>query len=125
MNLLAKTILVAGVALAAWTFAGCQPAAPVASNTSPAEPAHADVAANLAKLPAEDQPLAVAQGYCVIQSNEKLGSMGVPIKVMVKDEPVFVCCKGCEKKAIAGGDATLAKVAELKAKVTAEKTSTP
>jgi hypothetical protein len=39
---------------------------------------------------------------------------------MVKDQPVFLCCKGCRRKALADPDKTLAKVAELKAKVKAD-----
>lgn len=42
--------------------------------------------------------------------------MGTPVKVMVKEQPVFLCCKGCRRKALADPDRTLAKVDELKAK---------
>jgi len=42
--------------------------------------------------------------------------MGVPVKVMVKDQPVFLCCKGCQKEALADPDKTLARVKELRAK---------
>ena len=35
---------------------------------------------------------------------------------MIKDEPVFLCCKGCAKKAHDKPDETLAKVKELKAR---------
>lgn len=75
--------------------------------------------AAIAKLSAEDQPLAEAQGYCAVTS-EPLGSMGPPIKLVLNEKAVFVCCKGCEKKAKANPDKTLAKVAELKAKVETE-----
>lgn len=74
---------------------------------------------NLAKLSDIDRTLAEAQGYCAVTS-EPLGSMGPPIKVIVNDQPVFVCCKGCEKEAKSHPDRTLPKVAELKAKVQAE-----
>ncbi|MCC7333981.1 MAG: hypothetical protein IT422_02725 [Pirellulaceae bacterium] len=30
--------------------------------------------------------------------DESLGSMGTPIKAMVGDKPIFLCCKGCVKK---------------------------
>jgi hypothetical protein len=40
--------------------------------------------------------------------------MGEPVKVMINDEPVFLCCKGCTKKALKNGDQTLAKAKELK-----------
>ena len=75
--------------------------------------------AGFAQLSAEDRSLAEAQGYCAV-SGEPLGSMGPPLKLMVNDQPVFVCCKGCEKKATSHPDQTLAKVAELKAKVKSE-----
>lgn len=75
--------------------------------------------ASFAKLSTQDRPLAEAQGYCAVTS-EPLGSMGPPIKLIINEQPVFVCCKGCEKKAKATPDKTLAKVAELQAKVKSE-----
>jgi hypothetical protein len=75
--------------------------------------------ASFAKLSPEDRALAEAQGYCAVTS-EPLGSMGPPLKVVVNDEAVFVCCKGCERGAKSNPEKTLAKVAELKAKVKAE-----
>ena len=51
-----------------------------------------------------------------IEDENRLGTMGTPYKVMVKDQPVFLCCKGCQKRALADPDRTLARVAELKAK---------
>ncbi len=104
---------------------GCQPATKSPPPAATAGPASAEVLANLAKLSPEDRALADAQGYCSVQPEERLGSMGVPIKVMVKDQPVFVCCKGCEKKAVRDADATLAQVADLKAKVASEKAAQP
>jgi len=71
----------------------------------------------LAKLDPEDRRLVEAQGYCPILTDNRLGSMGMPVKVMVKGQPVFLCCKGCVNKALAGGQATLDKVAELKTKM--------
>lgn len=75
--------------------------------------------ASFAKLSTQDRPLAEAQGYCAVTS-EPLGSMGPPIKLIINEKPVFVCCKGCEKKAKSTPDKTLAKVAELQAKVKSE-----
>ena len=60
---------------------------------------------------------------CAINSENRLGSMDVPIKIMVKDQPVFLCCPGCKKKALADPERTLAKVAELKA--AADQDATP
>ena len=73
-----------------------------------------DVQANLGKLSAEDRQIAVAQKMCPV-TDEPLGSMGVPIKLMISDQPVFVCCKSCEKSAKKDPDKTLQKVSELKA----------
>jgi len=62
-----------------------------------------------AALSAEDQKLAKAQGTCPV-SDEKLGDMGTPIKVMVGDTPVFICCAMCKKALLADPDKFLAKL---------------
>lgn len=77
----------------------------------------ARIRANLAKLPEEDRQLAEAQGFCPIMVKNRLGVMGPPIKVMIKDQPVFVCCAGCRRKALANPDRTLAIAAQLQAKM--------
>jgi Cu(I)/Ag(I) efflux system membrane fusion protein len=88
----------------------------------PSTPDDADVRekkikATLAKLPAEDRALAAVQKFCPIQEEQRLGdTMGVPVKVMLKGQPVFLCCKSCVKQATKDPDGTLAKVKELKAK---------
>ncbi len=46
---------------------------------------------------AADKPLIAKQAKCPVM-DEPLGSMGGPIKVMVGDKPIFLCCKGCIKK---------------------------
>jgi uncharacterized protein (TIGR03000 family) len=74
--------------------------------------------ANLAKLSPEDRELAEAQKFCVVENKTLLGAVGVPVKVMVKDQPVFLCCKACIKEAQAEPEKTLAKVKELIAKNT-------
>ena len=79
----------------------------------------AEIKEELAKLNPEDRKLAEAQGYCAIESDNRLGVMGVPYKIMIKDQPVFLCCKGCAKDAQKDPDKTLAKVKELKEKVAA------
>ncbi|HEX3150966.1 MAG TPA: hypothetical protein VHR66_23000 [Gemmataceae bacterium] len=86
------------------------------SKSVPMPKANADtIKANLDQLPAEDRALAEQQKLCA-ESDQELGSMGVPIKVMVKGEPVFVCCKGCENGVQKDPDKTLAKVKALKEK---------
>ncbi len=93
------------------------------SATSPrpsmTRPEEAKVKANLAKLSAEDRTVAEAQGYCPILQHNQLGAMGKPLKVLVKGQPVFLCCKGCKEEALANADQTLADVAKMKAKVKA------
>jgi hypothetical protein len=70
----------------------------------------------LARLDPGDRRLAEAQQFCAVETENPLGSMGTPVKVMVKDQPVFLCCKGCRKRALEDPEATLARVRELKAK---------
>ena len=77
----------------------------------------ARIDANLAKLSDEDRQLAEAQGYCAIMVKNPLGAMGPPVKVMIKNQPVILCCEGCQKKALADPKRTLATVEQLKSKV--------
>ena len=72
-----------------------------------------------AMLSPEDRKLVDAQEWCPVMTDNRLGEMGVPYKLMVKDQPVFLCCKGCQRKALADPDKTLAKVEEFKKKVKA------
>ena len=81
----------------------------------------ATIKANLAKLSPEDRKLAEEQKWCAIEDDHLLGAMGTPVKVMIKDQPVFLCCKGCVKSAKKDPDKTLEKVKELKAKAAAGK----
>jgi Cu(I)/Ag(I) efflux system membrane fusion protein len=67
----------------------------------------------VAKLAEPDRLLAQAQRVCPI-TNQLLGSMGVPIKLVLKGQPVFVCCEGCVAEAKTNETQTLAKVEELK-----------
>ena len=73
----------------------------------------ADIQAALAKLKPEDRKLAEAQKFCAVLTKNRLGMMGAPVKVMIKDKPVFLCCKMCQAKATANPDKTLATVADL------------
>jgi hypothetical protein len=83
----------------------------------------AKIKENLAKLTPEDRKIAEEQKWCAVEDDNLLGLMGTPVKVMIKDEPVFLCCKGCVKSAKKDPDKTLAKVKELKAKAAAEKSA--
>jgi hypothetical protein len=118
----------AAVLLATVALSGCGQDKPaVEPQPAPAKPDAGptdEVAAERAKLSPDDRALVEAQEWCVISSDERLGSMGPPIKLDVKGQAVFICCKGCKRKAEADPDKTLAKVAELKAKAKAEKPTT-
>lgn len=98
-----RILSVVSVVSIALLLAGCD-SAQTGTSTSPLQPQHADHVVNqgqkvsFAKLSTQDRPLAEAQGYCAVTS-EPLGSMGPPIKLNINKKPVFVCCKGCEKKA--------------------------
>lgn len=81
-----------------------------------AESEQKEIEASIALLPPEEQALAKAQGFCAVME-KPLGSMGMPIKLSVNNETIFVCCKGCSRKALAEPEKTLAKVSELKARV--------
>jgi multidrug efflux pump subunit AcrA (membrane-fusion protein) len=68
---------------------------------------------NIAKLSAADQALARAQMLCPI-TGLPLGSMGVPQKLTIKGQTVFLCCTGCIDAAKRQPDKVLKRIAELK-----------
>lgn len=111
-----------GAAVAALALAGCGGEKPVAAPAGVSPPtarsAHEvdEVAAERAKLSPEDRVLVDAQEWCAVSTDERLGSMGPPFKLDIKGQPVFVCCKGCKRRAEADPDKTLNTVAGLKAK---------
>ena len=84
-----------------------------AGTAATAQDKEASIRANLAKLPEKDRKLAEAQKYCAVETDDRLGATGVPEKIMIKDQPVFLCCKGCEGEAESDPDATLKKAEEL------------
>ena len=59
-----------------------------------------DVAGNMKKLDAaviEKQKASYVAKKCPV-SGEELGSMGDPLNVVIANQMVSLCCKGCEKK---------------------------
>jgi len=70
----------------------------------------------LARLSAADRRLAEAQEFCPVQQDSRLGSMGPPVKVMILDQPVFLCCEGCQKEAVSHPSQTLGRTEDLKTK---------
>ena len=98
---------------------------PTASAPAPvaaADTKEAKIREARSELTPEDQALVEAQEWCAVDNSERLGEMDVPFKVMIKGQPVFLCCGGCRKEALANPDKTLANVEELKAK---KKTNPP
>lgn len=74
----------------------------------------ARIQANLEKLDPADRELAQEQKYCPIMTEKQLGEMGKPIKMVLNDQTLFVCCKGCEKAATKNPDKTLDALKKLK-----------
>jgi Cu(I)/Ag(I) efflux system membrane fusion protein len=114
----AETRLTSG---AASTYFGATGATQSAQHSSTAEivpsmneDEDTKVKAVLSTLSRADQRLAEAQRYCPVLETSRLGSMGLPVKILLKDQPVFLCCKNCEKQARANPVQTLAKVEALK-----------
>jgi hypothetical protein len=60
-------------------------------------------------LTAADRELIAKQKVCPV-SGQALGSMGDPIKVVVKGQTVFLCCSGCVEKIQKDPDKYLAKL---------------
>jgi len=89
------------------------------AKTTNEEDQEAGIHSALAKLTPADREQATAQKYCPVIEANRLGSMGEPVKVMVNNQPVFVCCKGCVRKAQQDPSKTLAKIEELKVQVKA------
>jgi hypothetical protein len=124
-------LLAAVVVLVPLVLAGCSggdkgtgPAPAVEgkeATKAPPSAQDAEVRAEREKLSPEDRTLVDAQEWCAVSTDSRLGSMGPPPKLTVKDQPVFICCKGCQKKALGDPDKTLAAVAALKARAKAEK----
>jgi len=103
--------LAAGLALlAALAAAGCSGGdgkpMPGKGKAATAE----EIRAAREKLEPADRALAERQEWCVVATKQRLGSMGVPVKVTVKGTPVLLCCGHCEKKALADPDKTLASL---------------
>lgn len=66
---------------------------------------------NVEQLPEADRQLALKQGICPVTS-APLGSMGVPVKITLRGQTVFLCCKGCLGKAKRSPDEMLKKLAD-------------
>ncbi len=104
------------------TLAGCGTEAgkPVAETepTSPADHNHAvnsgmndmeKMQMELAKLDPADAESAKQQHFCPV-TDQMLGSMGLPHKVDVNGQLVWICCEGCEEKLLSDPETYLAKI---------------
>jgi Cu(I)/Ag(I) efflux system membrane fusion protein len=60
--------------------------------------------------PSDDAALIAFQKICPV-TGAKLGSMGSPIKLILNDQPVFICCSSCQKLLQENPDEYLAKLA--------------
>ena len=83
--------------------------------TTPDDP-DATLTAALAPLSPEDRQSVDLQRYCPVLTQNRLGSMGTPVKLTIGEESVFLCCEGCSDKARSDPSGILAKVKELLAK---------
>jgi membrane fusion protein, copper/silver efflux system len=107
-------------------FGGSGGSKSAASSVRPSTPEHeeaapsedsvdAKISTNLAKLSPADRTVAEQQRFCAVLADNRLGSMGPPIKLMIGSQPVFVCCEGCREQALAEEPRTiLDKVTKLK-----------
>ena len=89
------------------------------------EDADAQLDSALAALTSADRQLAESQEFCPVLSDNRLGSMGTPIRLKIEGKTVFVCCDGCKKEALAEPKETLAKVEELKKRKSGDKGGKP
>jgi uncharacterized protein (TIGR02231 family) len=79
------------------------------------------IRAALEKLSPEDRKIAESQIFCAVDHETALGTMGPILKVMVKGQPMFVCCKGCEAEAKAHPDDALLQLQRLMQSVNAKR----
>ena len=68
----------------------------------------------VSNAPAKKRAAVEGQKYCAVANNSLLGSMGAPVELSIDGQSVYLCCKGCAKKAQANPDETLAKVVQLR-----------
>lgn len=73
-----------------------------------------EISVELAKLSKDDRLLAEKQRFCPISKESRLGSMGMPVKLMLDGEAVFLCCEGCEDAAKKRAAETAKLVRELR-----------
>ena len=92
------------------TFALTRQAVTVAQHANRSQPMNTSqtVTVTVAALTAADQAGVAKQRICPVMDTP-LGDHGNPIKLMVGNEPLYVCCKGCIRKVQQNPQAYLAK----------------
>jgi len=68
-----------------------------------------ETSAGLAELSEADRALAQKQRVCPV-SGEVLGEHGKPVKVIVKEQVMFLCCPACEEAVKKNPDKYLARL---------------
>jgi hypothetical protein len=91
---------------------GTKAGSPGGTTVRPSTPQDSDAKIDgaLASLSAADRALAAKQKYCAVLTKNRLGSMGVPIKLVLSGRPVFLCCEGCRQEATADPAAALKRI---------------
>src|SRR5262249_1175188 len=119
ISLLALSLLLAGCG-ASQDKAQVKTAPPpkAEADPAPARDMEAKIKETLAKMSDEDREAAEIQRFCAFSKKGRLGSMGVPVKITIKnqdkdDVDVFLCCAGCETGARKDEAKTAARVEEL------------
>jgi hypothetical protein len=118
-DVIVKKLLAALVPALAFVLSACsnqQAPAPTPPKKEGAD--EEKIQAELGKLPVEDRKIAEEQKFCAVHNENRLGSMGAPVKVTLKGETVFLCCEGCRKAATKNEEQTLAKAHELRGQQT-------
>jgi membrane fusion protein, copper/silver efflux system len=87
------------------------------STVRPSTPEDTDakIQGALARLSPSDRTAALQQKLCPVLPGSRLGSMGVPVKLTIEGQTVFLCCAGCREAGLSNPQETLRKVGELKA----------
>jgi hypothetical protein len=125
--LLVESVCLIAIAIALWSLGGFAASAYAqgccgdpgghgdygGSSAGPSSPTaqskEAKPEVKIAKLTEGDKAGIARQKVCPV-TGEKLGSMGDPIKVLVGDAPIYLCCEGCVAKVKKDPETYLRKV---------------
>ncbi|MCX7423939.1 MAG: hypothetical protein NT013_31025 [Planctomycetia bacterium] len=87
------------------------------SSTQPVVPSEASQEAaieqSINRLPEDDRTAAKRQRFCAVMEKERLGQRDTPIKVVIGERSVFVCCDGCVSDAKQNPKKTLDTLAKV------------